>query len=237
MNVDVLHIVGQVVTYGGGTFAICYLALRTVGLKWLDEKFNKRLVEFKRFQNQEFENYRFEINRLFSRVTKIHEMEFDILPTAWQKLQMAQGGLSDMTSPFQSYPDIDRMSKSELNEFLKRSELFDFQKDELLAEKNKLEYYREKTFRIKYAQVSNVIMEFHNYILLNKIFFQKDMFELFSEIDSRVYEAHLLSESLQERTSLMVTFATLREINETIRPLITKLEELIQKRLHFDDAG
>lgn len=236
MNVDVLHIVGQVVTYGGGTFSICYLALRTLGMRWLDEKFKKRLVEFKRFQDQEFENYRFEINKLFNRITKIHEMEFEILPTAWQKLQIAHGIVSEMTSPLQSYPDLDKMSNLELSEFLKSSGLFEFQKDELLKEKNKLEYYREKIFRIRYSEVARKIMEFHNYILLNKILLKKEMFELFSEIDSRLYESHLMSDALIDKSHATEIWKTLREANNNIQPLINKLEELIQKRLHFEDA-
>jgi len=55
MNNDVLYIVGQIVTYGGGTFAICYFALRTLGLRWLDEKFKKRLLDFEQQQKLEFQ--------------------------------------------------------------------------------------------------------------------------------------------------------------------------------------
>lgn len=236
MDSEILKIIGEVVAYGGGAAAIFYGILRFFGQKWLDEKFSKRLEEFKRFQNQEFENYRFEINKLFNRITKIHEKEFEILPTAWQKLQTANRLVIQMTSPLQSYPDLNRMSSQELNAFLNDSKLYDFQKEELLKESNKVDYYRKKIFWINYNEVSHSIMEFHNYVLLNKIFFHKEMFDLFSEIDSRVYEAHLLSSELVEHSNSNEVWKTLREANKKIQPLINQLEEVIQKRLHFEDA-
>ena len=236
MESESFKIFGEIVAYGGGAAAIFYGILRFFGQKWLDEKFSKRLEEFKRFQNQEFENYRFEINKLFNRITKIHEKEFDILPAAWQKLQTAHGLVGQMTSPLQSYPDLDRMSSLELNAFLKNSKLYDFQKEELIKENQKVDYYRKKMFWINYNEVAQSVMEFHNYVLLNKIFFHKEMFDLFSEIDSRLYESHLLSSELVEHSNSNDVWKTLREANNKIQPLINKLEEVIQKRLHFEDA-
>lgn len=236
MNIDVLHIVGQIVTYGGGTFAVCYFALRTFGLRWLDEKFKKRLLDFEQQQKREFERYQYEINKLFNRVNKVQSKEFVVLPKAWEKLQLAHGVLSDMIFPFQSYPDLDRMRPPELNEFLKKSELFEFQKEELLLETSKLNYYRDKIFWIRYKKVADLIMEFHNYIILKKIFLQKDMFDLFSEIDGRLNEAYLLSMHLGGRNYDPDVGGELSGRLQLLEPLIKNLEVLIQGKLHFEDA-
>src|SRR3972149_1829907 len=213
MDSEILKFFGEIIAYGGSTAIIFYSILRTFGQKWLEEKFSKRLEEFKRFQNQEFEKYRFEINKLFNRISKIHEKEFEVLPLAWQKLQTSHGLVSQMTSSLQSYPNLDKMNSQELNEFLKKSKLFDFQKNELLNEPEKVDYYRKKIFWINYNEVAHSIMEFHNYIVLNKIFLNKEMFDLFSEIDSRIYESHLLSAELVEHSNSMDVWKTLREAN------------------------
>lgn len=236
MEDKILEFVGKVITYGGGFAAIFYGLLRLFGQKWLDEKFSKRLEEFKRFQKQEFENYRFEINKIFNRVVKIHEKEFEVLPTAWEKLQLAHGLVSQMTSPLQSYPDIDKMSEDELKSFLENSKLYDFQKKELMQAYNRLDYYKEKIFWIKYNEVANTIMDFHNYILLNKIFFNKNMFDLFSDIDSKLYESHLLSSELANDERSTEVWKNLREANKNIQPLINDLEKVIQNKMHFNDA-
>ena len=233
MDSKILEIFGKIVAYGGSAAAIFYGLLKFFGQKWLDEKFSKRLEEFKRFQNNP---ETFEINKLFNRISKIHEKEFEVLPTAWQKLQTAYGLVGQMTSPLQSYPDLDRMSSQELKEFLKNSKLLDFQKEELVNENKKVDYYRKKMFWINYNEVAKAIMEFHNYIILNKIFFHKEMFDLFSEIDSRIYESHLLSSELVEHSNSNDVWKTLREANKKLQPLVNKLEEVIQKRLHFEDA-
>src|SRR5207253_1510705 len=51
----------------------------------------KGLERFRHEQAKEIEHLRHEINSLFSRVSKIHEREFEVLPAAWQKLHESYG--------------------------------------------------------------------------------------------------------------------------------------------------
>lgn len=236
MNNDFLKIIGEIVAYGGGITAIIYGVLRLFGQKWLDHKFSQRIEEFKRFQNQEYEKYRFEINKLFNRVNKIHEKEFDVIPSAWQKLQLAHGSVAEITSPLQSYPDLNRMNNNELQDFLKKSKLYDYQKVELNQQKDKNEYYRKKIFWINYNEVAKYVMDFHNYILLNKIFFEKDMFDLFSDIDRKLSHSHLISADLIEEGRSRELWEDLRKSSKDLQPSIDNLELMIQKRLHLKDA-
>jgi hypothetical protein len=55
---------------------------------------------------------------LSSRISKIHEKEFDILPNAWLKLNDLHGSVAlalDLT--FKTYPDFRMLSEAEFEEF------------------------------------------------------------------------------------------------------------------------
>ena len=128
MGNEISNIIGNILIYGGGTLTLFLIGIKYFGQKWLEEKFSKRLEEFKRFQNQEFEKYKFEISKLFNRISKIHEKEFEILPTLWVKLQNSFSIFITLSHPFQSWPDLNQYSSEELDSFLKKCELSDYQK-------------------------------------------------------------------------------------------------------------
>lgn len=107
---------------------------------------------------------------MFSKATKIHEKEFEILPEAWIKLQNALGLISRLVSPFQSYPDLNRMVEDELQEFVAKSRLTETQRKRVLNESDKNEYYMDIIFWHDLYEVQSGISDFHNYIMRNKIF-------------------------------------------------------------------
>lgn len=87
------------------------------GENWLNNKFAKNL-----------EDHKAKINSLFSRISKIHEKEFEVLPEAWRKLQEAMGHVSSIAEPLKQYPDLNRMTDEPLAGFLKKSRLREDQK-------------------------------------------------------------------------------------------------------------
>jgi len=78
----IIKFIIEVITVGGGATAIAYGAFTWFGKKWLEGEFAERLKAFKHQQNLQLEQYRYGIKALFSRITKIHEKEFEVLPTA-----------------------------------------------------------------------------------------------------------------------------------------------------------
>src|SRR5438128_9621440 len=94
-----------------GAVGAAYALFRYLGDKWLTDKFNKSLEAYKHAQQQELEQLRLRINTTFDRTVKLHANEFEVLPELWAKLNDAHNHVASLTSPLQTYPDLDRLSE------------------------------------------------------------------------------------------------------------------------------
>jgi hypothetical protein len=86
---------------------------------------------------------RVEIDSLLSGALKLQEREFQVLPEAWEKLDEAHALVSWLVLPMQEYPNLDRLTQPQLEEFLVASELIETQKEELRSSPNKTTTYIE----------------------------------------------------------------------------------------------
>jgi hypothetical protein len=231
-----LNLLAKVLVVGGGAAVIAYSIFIWLGKRWIEEHFAKRLEAYKHVQNQELENFKYKINALFNRITKIHEKEFEVLPTAWQKLQNALGYVASVTSPFQQYPNINQMTEEQLNEFLKSSVLLDSQKQELLAAPDKFKYYTEAIFWHKLSAAQESVRDLHNYIVNNRIFLNVELSTRFKKADEVLYSALIDSEVSREANGRKFISEAHKKIKEEVTPLIGEIEQLVQKRLHYDKA-
>ena len=102
MPKEIFEFIGKLVAYGGGIVVIAYGIFILLGKKWIESIFQKNLEIYKRTQNQELENFKYKINSLFSRVSKIHEKEFEVLPEIWSRLHDAKDIISALVSPLHS---------------------------------------------------------------------------------------------------------------------------------------
>ena len=76
------------------TVAAAWAFLKWWGAKWIENRFSKNLEAFKGEQQKLLEVYKAEQqrelehlrHRLSSRISKIHEKEFEVLPKAWLML-------------------------------------------------------------------------------------------------------------------------------------------------------
>jgi hypothetical protein len=93
-----------VLTSVGLSVATIYGLLQWFGKSWMDQQFKKRLEQLKHDQQKEIEQLRHQINALFSRVSKIHEKEFEVLPRAWTLLHQAYGSVFRVAMPFKFFP-------------------------------------------------------------------------------------------------------------------------------------
>lgn len=232
----ILKYIGELVLYGGGSVAIAYGVFSFLGKKWIENKFSESFENYKHQQKKELEQTKYKINTLFNRITKIHEKEFEVLPTAWALLMEANSKLSKFTSALKEYPDLDKMNKEQLNKFLELSFLYDYQKDELIDSVKKLEYYQEKLFYHELHQAGKAIFNFHDYIQKNRLFLSTDLKNKFKEIDDVMWSAHTSMEiGVKEKQSKMQLEAWKKTKND-IEPIKNEIEELVQKRLKLDEA-
>jgi len=225
METAILQFLGKVIAYGGGAAVVAYAIFTFLGKKWIENELNKKL-----------EQVRYRINTLFSRVTKIHEKEFEVLPEAWYKMQDALGRISHFTSLFQQYPDLNQMSQSALEEFLEKSRLHKFEKQELLQTSNKLSYYEDKIFWHEVRDVEEAFWDFHNYIIKNKIFLSLDLQEQFTKIDDVMWSAIVERKVGHEANDHEMWHKAYKKIKEEINPIRDVIEKLVQTRLHYHDV-
>jgi hypothetical protein len=135
--------IGAIIVGGGVITGLALGLFKLFGEKWIRAKFAERLEAFRHDQQKEIEHLRFEINKLFDRTTKLHQREFDVLPRAWSLLVKSYHSVSALVAPYQSYPDLSQMSDGEFRDFLEKSELDRWQKEELQKSLDKNKYYQD----------------------------------------------------------------------------------------------
>ncbi len=173
--------------YGLSGAAGAYALFVWLGKRWLEQHFSKRLEEHKHLLNQNLEHCKYQIQALFNRIAKIHEKEFEVLPEAWRKLNGTIGLVNHIVNPVQEYPDFKKMGQADIQELVAKSELKEHQKQELLQADDKNEYYQKAIFWRKIDRAMQSVQEFHNYLILNKIFLTGELFSKFMDADRHLY--------------------------------------------------
>ena len=229
--------IGQLLLAGGGGAVVAYSIFYFVGKRWLEQQFAKQLERFKHEQQKEIELLRHTINSLFSRISKIHEKEFEVLPTAWKLLHEYNGAVFQIARATREYPDLDRMSEPEIAEFLKSWRLRDFQKEELRNASDKLKYYRDAIFWVELGDAKRAQAEFNNFLVENSIFFTKDLRTQFREIHIALGSVIIAEEILHGPGCYAPALAiTVTEKIDTITGMFNGIEAEVQKRLRYDEA-
>ncbi len=225
----VFEFFGKIVIYGGGLTAIAYTIFIFLGKKTIETWFDKRLKKFE-----------YDLNCLFNRAAKIHEKEFEVLPIAWLKMQDALGRISGFVSIIKSWPDLDRMSETAIEEFLGKSKLHEYEKDELRKSTKKLDYYQKTIFWHDLEEVQNAFWEFHNYIIRNKIFLSTDLQAKFAEIDNimwtAIVEMKVGKGSGSQIISQDMCINAYKKIRDEVNPIRDSIEKLVQSRLHYHEV-
>ncbi|KAF0220177.1 MAG: hypothetical protein FD174_1416 [Geobacteraceae bacterium] len=204
---------------------IAYALLQLYGKKWLETQFSKKL-----------EDHKGKINALFSRISKIHEKEFEVLPEAWRLLQHALGLVSALASPLKTYPDINRMNPAEFDGFLATTRLNDLDKKALASASDRNKFFQERIFWYDLQDAREAVNAFHNYTILNKIFMTKELFDAFKAVDDLLMDTILEQEIGTEAGDRSMTRNYYKTTRTQIEPLVANIEVLVQERLHHAEA-
>lgn len=143
------HLIAQFATWlgtigitAGAAFLAALGAFRWLGQRWLEGQFAKDLEAFKAEKNRELEELKgeyqrqterlkSEIARLLDRAVKFNTKEYEVLPKAWELLNVAHSWVHTILSSLREAPDIFNMPSSHFDEFLEKVELRQVEKDEL----------------------------------------------------------------------------------------------------------
>lgn len=226
-----LKFIGEVLAYGGGAAAVAYLVFQHFGSKWIENRFAERLNDLKHDHDKELQRLRVEIDSMLNGTLKLQEREFQYLPEAWQKLDEAHGLVSWLVSPMQEYPDLDRMTPSQLEEFLAATEFSESQKEELKEAGSKLRAYQDMVFWYRLSKVKAAIAELNNVVARNGIFFPSDIKTKFANISEMLWAAVISKEVGHEVKDYKMQNEGWKKIKEEAEPLYRSIESDIQSRL------
>ena len=98
-----------------------------------------------------------------------------------------------------------------------------------------LSYYKETCYWIRLSIARQVFQEFRKYLHDNKIFLDRDLFKLFTEIELASIETEVELES-PEPKPLREGRVMNKKLNEAVGGLFEQVENAVQRRLHFDQA-
>jgi hypothetical protein len=228
-----LAALGLTALSAGVIFAALFGAMRWFGESWINSKFSERLEAFKHAQQREIEHLKFQINASMDRAVKLHQREFETVPEAWSSLVGAFNSVKSFTSPFQSYPDLQRISDSDLEEFLEDTELSKSQKNEIRNSDDRNKSYQSVIFWHRPNKVQNVFREHHIFLLKNSIFMTAGMTQKFTEIGDLAWGA-LMEHKINHEMGVWNKRPQLEKFEKQGDAMLSVLETEIQKRLWSD---
>jgi hypothetical protein len=186
---NVATFIGLIIIGLGGLSSIVFVIFKAFAEKWLDSRFTKQLEQLRHAQQTEMESTRLKLNSLMDRRLKLHSMEFDVLPETWSKLVDACGIVSSVVSPLQTYPDLGRMESPQLEAFLGRSELLEWQKDELRRSADRNSLYSGYSDWTGISKSYKAYGDFYSFLRKNLIFIREPMKTQFIEISTLISDA------------------------------------------------
>jgi len=204
MAVDIVSLgVGAVAGAGGGG-AVAYQALKAYAAKWLDGRFARQLEQVRQDHAREMEHLRFHIAGLLDRSTKLNQREFKALPIVWEKVDEAHYATVSMIAIVKlGGMDLGALNDEELDAFLEKSTLEEYQKREIRAKGryDRTTYYSdiERWQEQRRAQIA--ITELSTTLSKNSIYLHPDVFEQiekFSETVANVIHTWRLDRQIRQ---------------------------------------
>lgn len=203
---------------------------------WIEQRFAKQLETMKHEHQKELENVRHAIQSMFSRISKIHEKEFDVLPKAWFMLHEAHGAAANAFGLRPTFlPDLAKLPDDKVEEFLTESGFSQTQKNDVRLAQNRRRVYRE----IRSNQQSTLAEEkrrlLNNFIIEQRIFFTADLDTLFTNASGLIFDAndlHCTGKQDGHRPTLREASAKLKELDA----MLPAIQKAIQKRLCYEAA-
>lgn len=206
----------------GGPVAIAYLVFIFLARRTVEGWFEKRLRKFEH-----------DLNCIFNRVSKIHEMEFQVLPEAWRRLDNLLDFIRQFIRETNQIPELDRMPPDQLDEFLTKQNLTEDGRQNIRRAPSKGgQWFFEMSER-----AGNACLEFQDYISKNAIFLSSDLKSEFKSAEEAVRTAWAVRTAAQGAKEHWESMAeAYRIMNDKLPPIMERIERLVQKRLRFFEA-
>jgi hypothetical protein len=230
---EVLRWLGAVVAIGGPSVAIAYAVFTWAGKRWIEQRLIIQLEKFKSEQQKELERLR---HLLSSRVSRIHEKEFEVLPKAWFMLHDTHGSAARaLGAVVIYYPDFARFTEAQFAEFLTVSRLSTFQREALRSSSDRNKYFMEAMAGFELDDAREKQRTFHNYLIEHRIFMTDDLRSKFSAVDDELSRALSEHEAGRRGQNWELEHSAIERVTH-LKERIDDVEEAVQKRLHYEEA-
>lgn len=225
--------VGQLLFAGGGGAAIAYALFKYTGKSWIEARFAERLETFKHQQAVELQRLRVQIESMLSGTLKLQELEFTVLPEAWNRLDEAFGRAQALTASYQEYAQVDDLNDAELDEVLKGASVAESQWPKLkqLSGKARSERFIELITWKRIYVARAAAYEAEAYIASKGLFLPPPLKKLFLEVLPTVRGAVLSTESSVQFKDWKLRTAAAEELRDKAAPIIKAIEAGIEQRL------
>jgi hypothetical protein len=157
---------------------------RTAALEDLKHEHTKTIEDVKHERTVQLETTRSGVQKIFSRISKVHEKEFEVLPKAWLQLNEALGNAAYVISPMREAPSMEQLT-DQLENFLSTlSFLTEAQKNELRNADNageRVGIYRQIVRDHELKTMLESVRDLSNYLIEHRIFMSEQVFEAFDK--------------------------------------------------------
>lgn len=194
---------------------------RFLGKSWIENQLSKDLEAAKA-----------QLALTSARRLKLHDREYEVFPTVWQKLSVAVSRLATVVAGMRMHPDFSRMSDDDLAQWMERTGFDEEEKRAFLSDKDKNNAYRHimEWRDLKAARLA--FLDFHEYLQANRIFLSPEFKGRFDKIDDNLNSAWVAKqmdwEGFKKEGFGREAYSL---YSKEIKPLMKEIEELVQSKI------
>lgn len=224
----------ELVAYAGGSTALAFLVFKTLGDKWLDNKFRERLRLVEHSYAIELSKLKQRLDTAASGLNRIHQKEFEVLPEAWGLLDEAMNTLKWVVSPMQSYTDVSRMSDDDWKDFLEGVEAFGKAEKRFLlglSSRSRQDEYNRLYDSHKNWLAEKAIRDFQKYAARHSIFLPEDLRIQFDAIRHLLWSASVAKSVGRQADDWTLQREGWEKLEQQAEPLFQDIRRAIQSRI------
>lgn len=202
--------------------------------RWLDARFAERMEQWRRTEEQHRRHLQTSVDRELDRVLRRQRRESDAVAEAWDRFYEAYWRARSTVSRIQQPRDFSRMSDAQQEDFIGRTRLSQWQKDEMLLlddpEDRSRYYWRARQFAL-HARSEDARIAALDYVERRSLFIDAELRKLCMEINALISAALLEHETNIDTPRGRQQFKMIDRLTERGEPLMLALESRVQELL------
>ena len=226
---------GAILTAVGLSVGVAYVFFIWLGKSWIEQKFKQQIELMKHQQQKEVETLRQAINTQFSRISKVHTKEFEVLPETWKLMHEAYGAAIHLVRSLKSIPEFASMQVAEFSQFVSETTLSPAAKKKFLVAHDRPKFYLNEVYWSDLQKAEDTGRAFNNYIIVNSVFMTRDLQEKFKSLNKSMQEA-IFNYRIGKELELPDNLSDARKVLSNLDDQLSKLQDAVQKRLRYEEA-